>query len=117
MNIDTAEALSLDESSEVSFSQLLVLSGLSDSDLRELVDHGALTPIDPAASSWTFTSYCVVVARKASRLSRDFELDAHAVSVLLGFVERIEALESELHALRAGALTHPAASPSGSINR
>ena len=104
MNIDTAEALSLDENSEVSFSQLVVLSGLSDNDLRELVDHGALTPINPDASSWTFTSYCVVVARKASRLSRDFELDAHAVAILLGFLEKIEALESELHALRAGAL-------------
>ena len=117
MNIDTAEALSLDENSEVSFSQLLVLSGLSDDDLRELVDHGALTPINPEASSWTFTSYCVIVARKASRLSRDFELDAHAVSVLLGFLERIEALENELHALRAGALTHRTAGPNDSVSR
>ena len=106
MNIDTAEALRLDEHSEVSFSQLLVLSGLTDPDLRELVDHGALTPINPSATSWMFTSYCVVVARKAYRLSRDFELDAHAVSILLGFVEKIEALESELHALRAGAIAH-----------
>ena len=117
MNIDTAEALSLDENSQVSFSQLLVLSGLSDNDLRELVDHGALTPIDPEASSWTFTSYCVVVARKASRLSRDFELDAHAVSVLLGFLEKIEALESELHALRAGALMQGTASAGGTVSR
>ena len=117
MNIDTAEALSLDENSEVSFSQLLVLSGLSDNDLRELVDHGALTPIDLNASSWMFTSYCVVVARKASRLSRDFELDAHAVSILLGFVEKIEALESELHALRAGALMHGPAAASDKVSR
>jgi chaperone modulatory protein CbpM len=117
MNIDIAEALSLDENSQVSFSQLLVLSGLSDNDLRELVDHGALTPIDPEASSWTFTSYCVVVARKASRLSRDFELDAHAVSVLLGFLEKIEALENELHALRAGALTQGTASAGGAVSR
>jgi chaperone modulatory protein CbpM len=106
MSDDTAEALSLDEHSEVSFSQLVILSGLSDEDLRELVDHGALTPVDPGATSWMFTSYCVVLARKARRLSTDFELDAHAVSVLLGFVERIEALENELHALRAGALAH-----------
>jgi chaperone modulatory protein CbpM len=117
MNIDTADALSLDENSEVSFSQLLVLSGLSDNDLRELVDHGALTPINPEASSWTFTSYCVVVARRASRLSRDFELDAHAVSVLLGFVERIEALESELHALRAGALGRGTATAKDPVSR
>src|ERR1700675_519572 len=109
MNIDTAEALRLDENSQVSFSQLLVLSGLSDHDLRELVDHGALTPVDPRASSWMFTSYCVVLARKARRLRSDFELDAHAVSVLLGFVERIEALENELHAMRAGALARAAA--------
>jgi chaperone modulatory protein CbpM len=110
MNIDTAEALRLDEHSQVSYSQLLVLSGLSDDDLRELVDHGALTPVDPDASSWMFTSYCVVVARNARRLRSDFELDAHAVSVLLGFVERIEALENELNAVRAGALAHGAAS-------
>jgi len=117
MNIDTAEALRLDEHSQVSFSQLLVLSGLSDPDLRELVDHGALTPINPNASSWMFTSYCVVVARKAYRLSRDFELDAHAVSVLLGFVEKIEALESELHALRAGALAHGTTTARDSVSR
>ena len=110
MNTDTAEALRLDQASQVSFSQLVILSGLSDDDLRELVDHGALTPVDPTASSWMFTSYCVVVARKARRLSSDFELDAHAVSVLLGFVERIETLENELHALRAGALARRVAS-------
>jgi chaperone modulatory protein CbpM len=56
-----------------------------------------------------------VVARKAKRLRIDFELDAHAVSVLLGFVERIEALENELHALRAGALAHGA--PGGKLSR
>jgi chaperone modulatory protein CbpM len=113
MNIESTEALSLDEHSQVSYSQLLVLSGLSEEDLRELVDHGALAPVDPSASSWMFKSYCVVVARKASRLGRDFELDAHSVSILLGFVERIEALERELNALRAGAQP----SIGGGINR
>jgi chaperone modulatory protein CbpM len=115
MSTDSHEALRLDEHSQVSYSQLLVLSGLSEDDLRELVDHGALTPVDPGATSWMFTSYCVVVARKAQRLRSDFELDAHAVSILLGFVERIEALESELHALRAGALTYRV--PGGKLSR
>jgi chaperone modulatory protein CbpM len=109
MSDDLADAIFLDEHGQVSFSQLVVLSGLSDEDLRALVDHGALTPIDPGASSWMFMSYCVVVARKARRLRNDFELDAHAVSVLLGFVERIEALENDLRAARAGALARPAA--------
>ena len=43
----------------------------------------------------------VVVARTAGRLRRDFELDAHSLSVVLRYVQRVEALEAELRALRA----------------
>ena len=41
------------------------------------------------------------MAKTASRIRHDFELDAHAVSVVLCYVERIERLEDELRALRA----------------
>jgi uncharacterized protein (UPF0335 family) len=41
------------------------------------------------------------VARTAWRIRHDFELDLHAVSVVLGYVERIERLESEIRTLRA----------------
>jgi hypothetical protein len=48
-------------------------------ELRALVDYGALTPIDPERASWMFTASWVVVARTASRLRRDFELDAYSL--------------------------------------
>ena len=53
------------------------------------------------APTWTFEARWLVVARTASRLRHDFELDPHGVSVVLGYVERIEQLEAELRALRA----------------
>ena len=101
MNLDFAEALHFDERNEIQFSQLIELSGLSEADLRELVDYGALVPVDPQASSWVFNAHSVILAQTACRLRHDFELDAPALSVVLGLVERIAALEDELRAVRA----------------
>ena len=105
MNLDVAEALHFDEGDEIPLSQLVELSGLPESELRELVDYGALVPVDVEASSWVFSARSVLLARTACRLRHDFELDAHALSVVLGFVVRIEALETELRAVRARSST------------
>ena len=101
MKLDIAEALAMDEHGELTLAQLVEVSDLSEADLRALVDYGALSPVDPAATSWTFTASWIVVARTAGRLRRDFELDAHSLSVVLSYVQRVEALEAELRALRA----------------
>lgn len=101
MNLETVEALYFDDRGEISFSQLIELSGLPEDELRELVDYGVLAPVDPQARSWTFSARSTLVARTACRLRDDFELDTHALSVVLGFIERIDALEAELRALRA----------------
>jgi hypothetical protein len=103
MNIETVEALRVDERGEIGWAQLVELSGLSDAELTELVEDGALVPVNPAAPSWTFAAYSIVVARTAGRLYRDFDLDAHGLAVVLRFVARIEELERQLRALRAGA--------------
>jgi chaperone modulatory protein CbpM len=102
MNIETCEALRVDERGEISWAQLLEMSGLTEAELTELVDDGALVPVDPAAPSWSFATYSVVIARTAGRLYRDFDLDAHGLAVVLRFVARIEELERQLRALRAG---------------
>jgi len=101
MSREIAEALSLDERVTLTLDQMVEMSELPVEDLRALVDYGALAPVDPAASSWTFTASWVVVARTAGRLRRDFELDAHSLSVVLRYVQRVEALEAELRALHA----------------
>ena len=102
MNIETCEALRIDAQGEISWAQLIELSGLGEGELRELVDDGALVPLAPEAPPWRFQASAMVVARTAGRLRREFDLDAHALAVVLRFVARIDELEEELRALRAG---------------
>lgn len=102
MNIDTYEAVHIDDQGEVSWAQLIELSGLAETELRELVEDGALVPVAPQAPLWRFHARAVVVARTAGRFRRELDLDAHGLAVVMRFLARIEELEEELRALRAG---------------
>ena len=102
MTFESTSAVLLDDTGTISIAPLVEQSGLSDSELQVLVDCGALTPREIGASTWTFSSRCVITARTARHLRDEFALDdVHAVAILLRFRERIEALEHELRHLRA----------------
>ncbi|HLZ99880.1 MAG TPA: chaperone modulator CbpM [Steroidobacteraceae bacterium] len=101
MNVELTEAQWLHEQSEVSIEELAELSGLSSALLRELVDYGALVPMNVESAQWTFTADCVIAVRTASRLREDFDLDANALSVAIHLIERIHALEAQLQQLRS----------------
>lgn len=102
MNIESSEALYLDETGALSIAQLVEQSGLTEADLRALIDCGALAPRDAGAPVLTFSSRCIVTARSARRLRDDFALeDVHTVAIVLRFTQRIETLEYELRRLRA----------------
>ncbi|MFO1324652.1 MAG: chaperone modulator CbpM [Burkholderiales bacterium] len=101
MTTGSDDAVYLDSVTEITWTQLVSASGWPEGELRELVRYGALSPRDPGASTWTFEAHCLGIVRTASRLRHDYELDPYAVSVLLGYVERIEALQAELRSLRA----------------
>ena len=98
---ETADALHLENERALTVGELAELSGLAEAVLRELIDYGAIEPLDPRAVTWTFSAQVILRARTASRLQRDFDLDAHALSVVLRFLERVEALEAQVRALRA----------------
>lgn len=106
MKIEITEAQWLDETGELTLEELVELSGLPSDLLIELVEHGALEPVEPRAagasrsSTWHFSAECVVAVRAASRLREDFELDANAMSVALMLVERIHDLEAQLQELQ-----------------
>ena len=101
MNIVVEQALTMDEQGTITYSELVAASGVPEDSLRELVRYGALAPLDPAAPAWTFNAQALMVARKVARLRNDFELDTHAVAVVLSYLERIESLEAQLRELRA----------------
>ncbi len=91
----------MNEHCEVTLAELASLSGLPDAMLVELVECGALSPLDPDAVHWNFSAHCVVTMRKAGRLRKDFELDTNALAVALSFLERIRELEEQLRAAHA----------------
>ena len=101
MKREMIEAMQLEAQQALTMGDLADLSGLAESMLRELVEDGALHPIDSAASRWTFKGECVVLARTASRLQRELDLDAHALAIVMRFIERVHALECEVRKLRA----------------
>ena len=90
-----------DAVTEITWTQMIKTTGMSEAELTELVRYGALVPRDPDAPTWTFESHWLIVARDASRLRRELDLDPHGVSVVLSFLDRIHDLEAELRALRA----------------
>lgn len=100
MKIELTEAVWLDERQEFSLAELAELSGLSATELRQLMEYEALTPADPRAASLTFKAQYLVTARAASRLRDDFELDAPGLALVLTLLERIHGLEAQLHDLQ-----------------
>ena len=100
MNIEVLDAQWLDLGVELSATELAASSGLSESEVLELVDYGVLVPIDMQAERHMFGGQCVVVVRTACRLRDEFDLDTSAVALAIGLLDRIRGLEGELHELR-----------------
>jgi chaperone modulatory protein CbpM len=101
------EMLWLDEHTSITFSELAELSGLSDDDLKVLLDYGVIAPVEQNAEQTTFHARCVLTAKTAHRLRDDFELDAHGMAVAVTLIERVQELEAQLRELHA---IHPRAS-------
>ena len=95
------EAAWLTEECEFSLTELAEISGLTEGELREFIEYGAIAPVDPAAAQWSFTGRSLVTVRAACRLRSDFELEAHGVALVVSLLDRIGELQAELARLRA----------------
>jgi chaperone modulatory protein CbpM len=103
MTLEHAEAVWLDERGVVTAVELTQCSGLTQEELHELVELGALVPSEAAGGEALFPATCIAAARIASRLRDDFEVDARGIALALQLLERVSALEAELRALHAQA--------------
>ncbi len=107
MKIEIVEGLALDGQQELSLADLHAMSGLTLDELQLLAECQALSPgVDDDVSAGPeeavrVSPQCVVLARFAARLSRDFDLDANGTMVTLRLLKRIQDLETEVLALRA----------------
>ena len=101
MASEHTEALWPDARDRLRLSDQADLAGLTEAELLELVDCGALTPAEGTPGQWVFGMRSLTVARAARRLREDFELEPHGVALLLAFIDRIRQLEAELRLLQA----------------
>ena len=101
MKAEHTDAVWLTEDTEFSLAELVDLSGVSEADLRELVEYGAVTPINPDIQPWVFSGKCLLTVRTAFRLRISFDLEPHGVALIISLLDRIQGLEAQLGSLRA----------------
>lgn len=101
MRPDQSEAEWLTEDHAFTLAELANLSGLPEAELREFVDYGVVTPIDPDTSPWVFSGKCLLTVRTACRLRISFDLEPHGVALIVSLLDQIHDLESQLGRLRA----------------
>ena len=95
------EVLWLDEQYVVSLRELVDVSGLREEELLELVHSGVLPAQEAPGGGFSFSARVVTMARAASRLRDDFDLDIHGLALALRLLERVRDLEDEITRLRA----------------
>jgi chaperone modulatory protein CbpM len=104
MRIETTEVLWF-EQHVLSLTELSQLSGLSREVLAELLDCGAIEPLEDAGpggvEALRFGAAALRSARAARRLRSDFDLDVQALIVALKLMDRVAELEAQLTELRA----------------
>jgi chaperone modulatory protein CbpM len=109
MRVELTEVLWF-EQHVLSLSELADISGLPSAVLEELLDCGAITPLESvsgplpvpvAVPELRFGASALRAARTAHRLRVDFELDIQALALALSLVARVEDLEAQLRELRA----------------
>ena len=106
MNDQQAEWTWLDDSETVTVAELSQVCGMTTAEVDELVEYGAILPLQIKRQERLFSAQCITQLRTAGRLKMDFDLDLFAVAVLLGYLNRIEALERQVRMLQAHAPSH-----------
>jgi len=93
----TDQELWLHARHEISIVELSQCSGLSESELRELVECGALS----FKRESMFAADCLARLRAAVRLRNDLELETTAFALVVSFLRRIDELEGRVRELSA----------------
>ena len=106
MKLKHTDWMWLDERDTVTLSELSTASGMTVADVNELVEYGALLPLEAALQEQEFSAQCITQLRTAGKLRLDFDLDLFAVAMILGYLNRIEALERQVRALEAHLPSH-----------
>jgi chaperone modulatory protein CbpM len=92
----------LDQVEPVTLSDLSRLTDMNDDEITELMEYGAIAPLQPGDGKLLFPGNCISLIRTASKLRRTYDMELFAVVVLIDYLRRIEHLEQQVHTLQVG---------------
>lgn len=78
----------------LSMAQVVQLSGISEVDLRGLMDYGVLSPTASGGEDLAFSLGCAMMLQRAQVLRRDLALDSHAFALSVMFLTEVAQLEA-----------------------
>jgi chaperone modulatory protein CbpM len=93
------DGILLDEQAELTLHDLSRVCSSSAEWIIELVQEGALEPIDYQQTQWRFPATSLQRVRAARRLQRDLNINLAGVALALDLLDEIETLESRLRQL------------------
>ena len=89
----------LEDHCSLTLSEMVHISGLSDEEVKDLVEFGVLDVKGEGPTTWVFHSQCVPLGQSARRLRSDFDLNLPGLALALNYLKRIKHLERKLHEL------------------
>jgi chaperone modulatory protein CbpM len=101
MTAQRDEAVWPEMADTVGFADMALACAISPNDLQELIEFGALAPLESPAAEPVFSIGYVAALRTAEKLRRDYDLDLFVVVLLMDYLRRIEQLESQVRSLES----------------
>ncbi len=86
----------LNNARDLNLEDIEALTGASQLEIQELIEHDVLVPISFTAIPWQFNADCILIVNQARRLRDDMHLGAHELAIALTLLERIRRLEAAL---------------------
>lgn len=88
---DTIEAYLLDDSVELSMTEICSSCGLSEQVVVEIVEEGIVEP-HGSRGDWRFTGFALTRIQRVVRLQREFEVNLAGAALALDLLEEIARL-------------------------
>jgi chaperone modulatory protein CbpM len=68
--------------------------------LITIVEEGIIEPTGTSPDEWSFDTYMLSIAKRASRVHRDFEIEWTGITLYLDMIEKLEKLRTENKSLK-----------------
>ena len=90
---DVLTGIVLDDELTLSIREVCEVCGMEESLVVEMVAEGVAQPLDPGATSWTFSGTAVTRFRTAYRLQRDLDVNLAGAALAIELLEEIRRLK------------------------